>query len=51
MTTSRERIDVLGVGGGYICRPDHTVRPEVPMENVLALIEEAKTYRNPECVR
>ena len=47
----RERIDVLGVGGGYICGTDHTVRPEVPVENLLALIDEAKTYRNPKCVR
>ena len=37
-----ERIRVLGEGGGYICSPDHTVMDDVPVENVLALYDEAK---------
>jgi uroporphyrinogen decarboxylase len=41
----RERIRVLGQGGGYICGPDHTVRPEVPVENVAALFDEVRRYR------
>lgn len=45
----RERVAVLGRGGGYICGPDHTVRPEVPVENLLALIDEAKKCRDPQC--
>ena len=45
----RERIRVLGRGGGYICGPDHTIRPEVPVENVLALFDEAKSYRHSQC--
>jgi uroporphyrinogen decarboxylase len=41
----RERIAVLGKGGGYICGPDHTVRPEVPVDNVVAMLDEAKSFR------
>jgi uroporphyrinogen decarboxylase len=47
----RQRIDILGEGGGYICGPDHTVRPEVPIENLLAMIDEAKKHYNPACCR
>ena len=41
----RERIAVLGKGGGYLCGPDHTVRPEVPVDNIVALLDEAQTFR------
>ena len=41
----RERIRVLGKGGGYICGADHTILPDVPIANVLALIDEAKKSR------
>lgn len=41
----RERIRILGAGGGYICGPDHGIMPDVPIENVLALIEAARTFR------
>ena len=41
----RERIRVLGRGGGYICGPDHTVMADVPIENVFALIDEARRTR------
>jgi uroporphyrinogen decarboxylase len=40
----RDRIDVLARGGGYICGPDHLLRGEVPMENTLAMLDEAKRY-------
>jgi uroporphyrinogen decarboxylase len=40
----RERIRVLGKGGGYICGADHTILPDVPIENVLAMLDEARTY-------
>ena len=43
-----ERIEVLGRDGGYICGPDHTVRPEVPVENVLALVDAVRKYRSPQ---
>ncbi len=39
----RERVRVLGKGGGYICGSDHTILPDVPIENVLAMLDEAKT--------
>ena len=38
----RERIDVLAGDGGYICGPDHLLRGEVPRENLLAMIDEAR---------
>lgn len=41
----RERIRVLGQGGGYICGPDHTVMADIPIENVLAMLDEARAFR------
>ena len=41
-----ERIRVLGEGGGYICGGDHTILPDVPIENVLAMIDEARKFRS-----
>jgi uroporphyrinogen decarboxylase len=38
----RDRVRVLGRGGGYICSSDHTILPGVPFENVLAMIDEAR---------
>lgn len=38
----RERIRVLGRGGGYICGGDHNILPDVPIENVLAMLDEAR---------
>jgi len=40
----RERIRVLGRGGGYICGGDHAILPDVPIENVLAMIQEARSF-------
>ncbi len=40
----RERIAVLGEGGGYIVGADHGLLPDVPMENVLAMYDEAKHF-------
>jgi uroporphyrinogen decarboxylase len=41
----RERIRVLGAGGGYICGSDHGILPDVPIENVLAMLDEARQFR------
>jgi uroporphyrinogen-III decarboxylase len=41
----RDRVRVLGRGGGYICSSDHAILPGVPFENVLAMIDEAKKIR------
>jgi hypothetical protein len=32
-------------GGGYICGGNHTLMPETSIENALAGIEEARTFR------
>ena len=39
----RERIRVMGAGGGYILSPAHCIQPDTPLENVLALYDEADT--------
>ena len=41
----RDRVRVLGKGGGYICSSDHAILPDVPFENVLAMIDEARKTR------
>jgi uroporphyrinogen decarboxylase len=38
----RERVRVLGKGGGYICSSDHAILADVPFDNVLAMIDEAR---------
>jgi uroporphyrinogen decarboxylase len=38
----RERIKVLGKEGGYILAPSHELQGDVPLENMLAFIDEAK---------
>jgi len=37
----RDRIQVLGSGGGYILSPSHTIMPGTPAENVIAMLETA----------
>lgn len=41
----RQTADVLGKGGGYIAAPTHQVTDDVPVENVMALIESLKSLR------
>jgi uroporphyrinogen decarboxylase len=41
----RERIQILGKNGGYICGPDHGIMPDVPLKNVLAMFDEAKKFK------
>ena len=38
-------IEVLGEGGGYICGPDHHIKPDVSPENTLALFDAARAFR------
>jgi len=38
---ARHRIEVIGKGGGYIFAPAHCIQPDTPLENVLAIYEEA----------
>lgn len=37
----RERLEIVGAGGGYILSPAHCIQPDTPLENVLALYDEA----------
>lgn len=41
----RRSIEALAEGGGYICGPDHHIKPDVPPANVIALFETARQYR------
>jgi uroporphyrinogen decarboxylase len=38
-------IETLGEGGGYICGPDHHVKPDVSPENTLAIFDTATAFR------
>jgi len=41
---SREAIDVLAPGGGFILGPGCALVPETPEHNVMAMIESARVY-------
>jgi uroporphyrinogen decarboxylase len=38
-------IEDLGEGGGYICGPDHHIKPDVPPANAVALFDAAAAFR------
>jgi len=38
---ARHRLDVIGKGGGYIFAPAHCIQPDTPLENIIAVYEEA----------
>lgn len=40
----RERISILGKDGGYICGADHGIMPDVPLDNIIAMFNEARNY-------
>jgi uroporphyrinogen decarboxylase len=42
---TRERLRQLGEGGGYICGPDHHIKPDVPAGNAMAIFETAREFR------
>lgn len=44
-TEVRRCIEALGEGGGYICGPDHHIKPDVPAANAVALFEEARSFQ------
>jgi uroporphyrinogen decarboxylase len=44
----RRCIEVLGKGGGYICGPDHHIKPDVPAANAVALFDAALSFRGAE---
>lgn len=43
----RRQVQALGMGGGYVCAPDHTIMQEVPPENVAAMYEAIAEFREP----
>lgn len=43
----RRTIEIMGEGGGYICCTAHMVRPEVPWENLMAMVETVREYGHP----
>jgi uroporphyrinogen decarboxylase len=38
---ARHRLDIIARGGGYIFAPGHNIQPDAPLENILAVYEEA----------
>jgi uroporphyrinogen decarboxylase len=40
----RDKLDALAPGGGYLLNPTHNVQPDVPVENLLAMIEAGLEY-------
>ena len=40
----KERIETVGVNGGFVIAPTHVVEPEVPWENILAFVEAVEEY-------
>jgi uroporphyrinogen-III decarboxylase len=39
----RERVKVVGKGGGYILQSSHTILDDVPLPNLLAYIDEVRS--------
>jgi uroporphyrinogen decarboxylase len=40
----KERIRILAPGGGYVLNPIHNVQPDVPPQNLLAMIDACREY-------
>lgn len=40
----KERINVMGKGGGFIITPTHILEPDVPWENIVAFINAVKEF-------
>ncbi|MFQ5793164.1 MAG: uroporphyrinogen decarboxylase family protein [Acidobacteriota bacterium] len=45
--TVRSTLDFMAKGGGYILEPGITLQDDVPVENIVAMIEAAREYRRP----
>lgn len=41
----RRRIEILAPGGGFVFTQVHNIMPNVPPQNIVAMVEAAKTYR------
>ena len=42
---TREILDIMFREGGYILSPTHTATPDIPAENIIAMVETAKNYK------
>lgn len=42
---TRSMLELMGRGGGYILSPTHAITPDVPVDNVLAMVEVARQTR------
>ena len=42
--TVKERIETVGKGGGLLIAPTHLVEPEVPWENIMAMVEAVEDF-------
>ncbi len=42
---TRRIIGILGKGGGYVLNSVHTIQPDVPPENIVAMFDEARMHR------
>ena len=42
---TRECLETLGKDGGYICCSCHNAQAGTPVENILAMIDTVKTYK------
>lgn len=42
----RQRIKIFGTGGGFVFNPVHNVQSRVPVENILAMYETVREFRN-----
>ena len=40
---SVETVKILGEGGGYLFSPTHAVTPDIPVENIRAMLEAVKS--------
>jgi len=43
--TVRETLDILTPGGGYMCAPSHSIQDNTPVENIIAMYDEARKYK------
>jgi len=44
-----QRIEALGKNGGYICGPDHHIKPDVPHANAVTLFDTAREFWRDGC--
>ena len=42
---AEELIEQMGEGGGFVLSATHNIQPDIPLENVLAAFQHARTYR------